>query len=72
MKLYKPFAIKCSSLKNRFKSLGFMGMTAFYNVCKSLDTTLNGFDIIRFWKFNQADENFLNKVEIVLNKLKYE
>jgi hypothetical protein len=72
MNIKKPLFKKCSVIKSRFKSFGFRGRSSFYNVCKSLDATLNGFEIFEFWELNKATDNFISRVECILNRLEHE
>jgi hypothetical protein len=55
-----------------FKSLGFLGMTSFYNVCKSLDATLNGFELIAFYFGHKVDQKIINRLYEIIESLKYE
>lgn len=72
MGLSRQLEIKRCYIILCFRRFGFRGRTAFYNVCKSIDTTLNGLDIVQFYDFDFVSENMVIKMEAVLQKLKTE
>jgi len=65
-------SIKCFTVLQEFKGLGFWGRTAFLNVCRSIDETLDGFDLIIFYEENRADDVLLTRLEMILERLKLE
>lgn len=52
-----------------FVKLGFKSKGAFFNVCKSVLPTLNGFKLLAFWKggflCNDLMEDLINVLEII-------
>lgn len=71
MKQLKPLQ-KRAVIIGGFTHLGFTCRTAFYNVCKSLDSTLNGFELINFYNGEVVSETLVNRLEAVLEMLKNE
>lgn len=55
-----------------FRKLGFGGITAFYNVCKSIDVTLNGFQLLEFYRGTAVYPQLVTSLYTILEKLKYE
>ena len=55
-----------------FRKLGFKSLQSFYNVCKSIDATINGFRLIEFYKHGNVPVEFVNKLDAILTQLKYE
>lgn len=72
MLVKKPLDTKRNAIKGAFAKFGFRGIIAFYNVCKSIDVTLNGFELIAFWRLNKGDEKLLLSLENVLTILENE
>lgn len=72
MKISKPLSKKRCAIIRGFLQLGFGGIHAFYNVCKSIDATLNGFKLIKFYEGQIDDEVLVTKLEAILEVLKYE
>lgn len=72
MKLRRSLIEKRLNIIINFKRLGFVGRVAFYNVCKSIDTTLSDFDIVDFYDYGNATVEFTNKMESIVNTLRYE
>lgn len=72
MKHKKPLHTKCYAIKKGFLQLGFKGKSAFYNACKSIDVTLNGFQLVSFYDNCEASETLLSKLESILEMLKHE
>lgn len=72
MKIAKPLQLQRCVLLNRFYKLGFRGRTAFYNVCKSLDATLNGLEIISFYDFGNTNQSLINRLNAVIDCLENE
>ena len=68
---HKPFSRACT-IQSDFLKLGFWGIIAFKNVCKSIDAGLNGFDIMDFWFGKPVDEDVLVKLESIIEVLKNE
>lgn len=63
---------KCYAIKRDFLRLGFRGRTAFYNACKSIDVTLNGFQLIEFYEGKKVPNKLISRLESILETLKYE
>jgi hypothetical protein len=57
---------------HEFKSLGFWGKTAFFNVCKSIDVTLNGFELVRFYQGDAVSKAVVSRLYAILERLKNE
>lgn len=57
---------------NDFNCMGFRGRTAFYNVCKSIDVRLSGFALIEFYSGVKICENLTEKLETIIEILRYE
>lgn len=72
MKLLKPLQQRYNTVMRGFLQLGFVGESVFYNICKSVDVTLNGFELIQFYKREKITEEMLVKVGAILEKIKYE
>jgi hypothetical protein len=72
MKYLSPLNNQRCTIISEFLQLGFGGISAFYNVCKSLDVTLSGLLLIQFYKGQSYDAKFLSKIEAILEILKYE
>ena len=72
MKIVKPLYKKRCAILKGFLQLGFGGICSFYNVCKSVDATLNGFKLIQFYKGELEDEVLVTKLESILEAIKYE
>jgi hypothetical protein len=72
MKIVKPFNKRRCAIVTEFLRLGFGGICSFYNVCKSIDATLNGFKLIEFYEDRLVDDVFVTKLESVIEILKYE
>lgn len=68
----KPLFKKRCSVIREFLQLGFGGIQSFYNCCKTIDTTLNGFAILQFYTGDKVTEKMVADVENVLNVLKNE
>jgi hypothetical protein len=65
-------SIKCFAVVREFQKLGFWGRSAFLNVCRSIDETLDGFDLIILYDEYIADDVLLTKLEMILERLKFE
>ena len=70
--MYKPLNKKRCAIIGGFLQLGFGGIHAFYNVCKSVDVTLNGFKLIAFYKGYLRDEILTSRLEDILETVRYE
>lgn len=57
---------------HEFKSLGFWGKTPFFNVCKSIDITLNGFELIDFYQGDEVSKSIVSKLYAIIETLKNE
>jgi hypothetical protein len=57
---------------HEFKSLGFRGKTPFFNVCKSIDVALNGFELMEFYQGYNVSELLVSKLYAILERLKNE
>ena len=72
MKLFRPlFARRCNIITD-FKKLGFVGRNAFYNVCKTFDATLNGFQLLVFYDGRMLDKKLIARLEEIVECLKHE
>ena len=72
MKTFKPLNKKRCAIIRGFLQLGFGGIYSFYNVCKSVDATLNGFKLLKFYKGQLEDDVLATKLESILEAIKYE
>jgi hypothetical protein len=63
---------RSAKIQSGFLALGFVKGAAFYNVCKSLDTTLNGFRLLAFWNGQKVSKMMMAKLESILEVLKNE
>lgn len=70
--LNKPLEQKRNAIITEFFKLGFWGKTAFYNVCKSIDVALNGFELIAFYEGYKVNKPMVEKLEAIIDKLKTE
>jgi len=61
-----------NAILNDFNCMGFWGVAAFYNVCKSIDVTLSGFSLIEFYNGSKICEVLANKLETIIEILRYE
>ena len=66
------YTLKGYTVLEGFRDLGFKSLRAFYNVCKSVDVTFNGYELIEFFKLGRASFSFLVGLEAVLYRLRYE
>lgn len=55
-----------------FRKFGFMGVTPFYNVCKSVDVTLNGFRLLEFYRGTAVYPDLIDVLHGVLETLRHE
>lgn len=55
-----------------FRKLGFRGMVPFLNVCKTIDVTLNGLELLEFYNGSKVTESIANRLCAILEMLKYE
>ena len=65
--------IERNKIIGAFRKFGFMGVKSFYNVCKSVDVSLNSFDLVEFYFHgNKASIKMITKLQAVVKVLKYE
>lgn len=55
-----------------FLGMGFSGFTAFFNVCISIQPTLNRFDVLLFWEGINVSNSVCDRIESVMEVLKQE
>lgn len=64
--------IQRRDLLTAFAEMGFRGFRAFCNVCKSINSSLDGFELFLFWGGNPVSNSFCNNVSDVIQVLKKE
>lgn len=73
--MFKPEKLvdQRNSILSDFRKLGFVGSTAFYNICKSKNPTLNSYALVCFWKGGFCfSRTFTNAVRGIVDSLQYE
>lgn len=56
----------------RFADAGFRGLTPFITVCTSLDDSIDTNKVSRFYRMPFQDDTFYNRLDEILQILKYE
>lgn len=56
----------------QFRGLGFNSFGAFYNVCVSIQPTLNRFDILFFWEGINITNSLCDRITTIIEVLKSE
>ncbi|XRE42243.1 hypothetical protein ACIVBQ_000447 [Tenacibaculum discolor] len=64
--------IKRWCVLKQFKGLGFSGFASFYNVCISIQPTLNRFDVLLFWEGINVSNSVCDRIAAVIEVLKNE
>lgn len=68
----EPLQQQRASILGGFHAFGFNSRTVFFNVCMSLDCTLNGFDLVAFYDDKKLEKSLMNRLEAILEMLKNE
>lgn len=61
-----------SVILSEFENLGFLGRTPFFNVCKSLDVTLNGFELLEFYNGTNISQPLVSRLYAIIECVKNE
>ena len=69
---YNQIQKERSIILSEFKKMGFWGKTAFFNVCKSLDVTLNGFELLQFYEGISVKQSLINRLYAIIECVKNE
>lgn len=72
MQKNKPLKLQRAKIVGGFFKLGFINKTAFKRVCLTLDSTLNGLDVANFYDGKTVTQKLINRLEAVLEMLRYE
>lgn len=61
-----------NTILHGFRKMGFMGVVPFYNVCKNVDVTLNGFQLLEFYKGTRLHQDLITPLHTILETVRYE